>query len=91
LEEGFAFSQALIHQGISSLGFLNLWDQEILYVSLRVTRKVWVTRDLFCGRLCEGGLDTQSFVSFCLLEDALFKGALSEGAGARRATEEVNK
>jgi len=27
LEEGVAFSQALIHQGISSLGFLNLWVQ----------------------------------------------------------------
>jgi len=25
LEEGFAFSQTLIHQGISSLGFLSLW------------------------------------------------------------------
>jgi len=27
VEEGFAFSHTLIHQGISSLGFLNLWDQ----------------------------------------------------------------
>ncbi|MBQ2818176.1 MAG: hypothetical protein IJF16_09640 [Clostridia bacterium] len=27
MEEGFAFSQTLIHQGISSLGFLNLWVQ----------------------------------------------------------------
>ena len=51
VEEGFAFSHTLIHQGISSLGFLRLWYQGISYCSLRVARKVWATRDLFCGEL----------------------------------------
>ncbi|MBQ2816760.1 MAG: hypothetical protein IJF16_02415, partial [Clostridia bacterium] len=29
LEEGLAFSQTLIHQGISSLGSLRLWEQRV--------------------------------------------------------------
>ena len=66
-----------------------LLDQLSLYVSLRVTRKIWVTRDLFLGGLCDRDLGNKRLVS--LLQITVFKGALPEGAGARRATEGVNK
>jgi len=49
LEEGSAFSQALIRQRTLSSGLLSLWRQIISYVCLRVARKVWATRDLLCG------------------------------------------
>ena len=41
----------------------------IEYVCLRVTRKVWVTRDLFCGRL--GCRDWDSLLPVSLLREQI--------------------